>query len=146
MQRVEPHEGDGRRTIWTSDNSVMAPQGFGIDFGHHERNLGIHAIGRAFINYQTTPTHGLRGQFFSNRGARGKKSKIEISESRGRGFLYGNFLLAKNNVATHGTSGGQGPKLRERQRMRLQQGNQFLTDRSGGADDTDSIRFRAHDE
>ncbi len=146
MQRIEPHEGDGRRTIWTGDNSVMAPQGFGVNFGHHERHLGIHAIGRAFINYQTTPTLGLRRQFFSNRGARGKESKIKIRKSRRRGFLHGDLFLTNNNVATQGTSRGQRPELRERQRMRLQQGNQFLTDRSGRADDTDSIRFRTHDE
>lgn len=60
MQRPRGNQADDGRAVGIGDKAVMPLDIVGIDLGHDQRYLGIHAEGMAVVDHDGAALDGLR--------------------------------------------------------------------------------------
>ena len=110
-----------------------------VDFRDDERDVRIHAEGRAVIDDDAAALDGFGGQGEGDGAAGAEDREIEAFEGFRLGFLDGPFLAAVGHLGACGAGGSQGAEFGHGEVPLGHERQQFLTHRACHAHDADAI-------
>ena len=108
--------------------------------------FGQHAEGRGVVDDDSTGVHGGLGVVAGNPAAGAEKSDIDVAEGVERERFDGVSFAAKFEGSTRRTGRSEEAEAGDGKVAALHDAEHFHSDRSGRADDCDSIRFRHNQE
>jgi hypothetical protein len=140
MDRPERHrDGDGD-AVGVADDAAMARDLAGIDLGHHQRYVALHAEGGGVVDHHGAGAHRRRCEAPGCGAAGGEERYVDAGKAVFVQVLDGELCALEGERLAHRPRRGIEPQRRDRKAAAFQAVQQLNTDGAGGADDGDDRR------
>ena len=146
VQWMQGHEGDRGRAIRVGNDAAVVFHILAVDFGNDEWHLGHHPKSRGIIDHDRAAIHGGFGVVARNSAAGAEKGDVDVAEGVERERFNGVSFATKFEGFTRRAGRGEEAEACDGKVAALHDAEHFHSDRSGRADDCDSIRFRHNRE
>ena len=128
-------------TMATQFGFAMMPlvlaHGAGVDLGHHQRHVLIHAEGRGVVDDHRAGAHGGRREALRLRATGGEQRDVHALEAGVGEFLHRDIAAAEFHRFADRTRRGQQAQLDEREFALLEALHELDADGAGGAGNGD---------
>ena len=138
VERLQPHDHDDGRAVRVRDDALVRLDRLGIDLGHDERHLRVHAEGTRVVDDDRPCLDGMGSKLLACRTARKERDVNSLKGVRRR-LLHRVLLAHKRDFLPCGAAGCEQPQLRERELALLDECQEFLSDRTRCAEYCDTI-------
>ena len=95
MQRPRGNQADDGRAVGVGDKAVMPLDVVGVDLGHDQRHLGVHAEGMAVVDHDGAALDGFGQQLLGDIVAGSAEYDVAALKGLGASLLNHNLLAAE---------------------------------------------------
>ena len=95
MQRPRGNQADDGRAVGVGDKAVMPLDVVGVDLGHDQRHLGVHAEGMAVVDHDGAALDGLGQQLLGDIVAGSAEYDVAALKGLGASLFDHNLLAAE---------------------------------------------------
>ena len=133
MDRPERHHRRDRRAIGIGDDAFVVGNAAGVDLGHHQRHVRVHAEGGAVVHHHGAGLHRQRRIMFGNAAARREQRDIHALERIVGQFLDDEVLAAERRGLAGRARAGQKLQRFHLDPPAFNTADEFTAHRAGGA-------------
>src|SRR5918996_6426324 len=147
MNRLQSDNHLNRRTVRIRDDAaaLVIANLLGVDFGHDERNIGLHAEATRVVDNNRARCHGHGSEFRAHASARRKQADVDTVKR----VLFENVdaisFVSEREKLPRRPLGRQETQLSDWELAFLEHFTHLLADGAGRADHRDVISFFFHD-
>lgn len=143
MQRPRGNQADDGRAVGVGDKAVMPLDVVGIDLGHDQRHLGIHAEGMAVVDHDGAALDGLGQQLLRNIVAGSAKHNVTALKGLGASLFDHDLLAAELDGFTRGACTCQQLELANRELLLVEALEHLGAHGSRRAQNSNRVLFHA---
>ncbi len=111
MERLHDDDHLDGGAVGVGDDPLVPVDVVGVDFGHDQRDLGVHAPGRGVVHDDAARVAGDGGELLRGAAAGGEEGQVDAFEAIGSEFLAGDLVAPVVELHARRLGSGEGHQL-----------------------------------